>query len=213
MTPELERYITSHIDTEPEHLHRLQRDIYLHLVNPRMSSGHLQGRLLKMFVRMIRPERVLELGTYGTYAAQCLAEGLEEGATVDTIEIFDELEDFIRQHLAGSPVGDRIRVHFGDAVGVLQTDDMTGFDLVFIDANKRDYTEYYELVFPRVSPGGFIIADNTLWDGHVVDEAYSRDAQTAALCRFNDLVAADTRVETVIIPVRDGLTILYKKPE
>ena len=213
MTGELDGYIAAHIDAEPEHLYRLQRDIYLQLVNPRMSSGHVQGRLLKMFVRMIRPRRVLELGTYGTYAAQCLAEGLPEGSTVDTIEIFDELEDFIRTHLSLSPVGDRIRVHFGDAAEVLRQPGMSGFDLVFIDANKRHYTEYYEMVLPLVRPGGFIIADNTLWDGHVIDPAYAGDAQTSALCRFNDLVASDPRVETVVIPVRDGLTILHVRED
>lgn len=212
MTPELEEYITRHIDAEPEHLHRLQRHIYLRLINPRMSSGHLQGRLLKMLVRMIRPRRILELGTYGGYAAQCLAEGLSGDAFIDTIEIFDELEDFISEHLAESPVGDRVRVHFGDAAEVLRRPGMTGYDLVFIDANKRSYCDYYEMVFPLVRDGGFIIADNTLWDGHVVEEAYRHDAQTAALLRFNDMVAADERVEKVILPVRDGLTLIYKLP-
>lgn len=213
MTPQLEDYIERHTDPEPRHLQDLQRDIHLHLVNPQMSSGHLQGRLLKMLATMIRPRRVLELGTYGSYAAQCLAEGMEPGTELHTIEIFDELEDFIAAHLAVSPVADRIHLHIGDAAELLPSLGSEPFDLVFIDANKRAYADYYRLVFDHVRPGGYIIADNTLWYGNIVDPAFDRDPQTRGIRDFNDLVGADTRVEKVIIPLRDGLTIIRRLPQ
>lgn len=212
MISELEDYILSHIDPEPEHLHQLDRDTHIELLYSRMCSGHLQGRLLKMFVRMIRPHRILELGTYSGYASQCLAEGLlDDDAHVHTIEIEDELEDFLRQHFAKSPVGDRISLHIGDCNDILPRLNEQ-FDLVFIDANKRQYVDYYNLVIDHVAAGGFIIADNTLWDGKVVDlHGKKLDEQTRGILEFNDLVASDPRVETVIVPLRDGLTILYKK--
>ena len=212
MTDELYSYILGHIDAEPAHLHRLERDTHLHLLNPRMSSGHLQGRLLKMLVRMARPRRILELGTFGGYASQCLAEGMKAGGELHTIEICDELEDFIRRHLEDSPVRDRIHLHFGDAAETVRQWAEGSFDMAFIDANKREYCAYYRMVLPLVRPGGFIIADNTLWDGHVVDPHYDHDAQTAAIREFNDLAARDPRVETVMLPLRDGLTVWYKKP-
>lgn len=210
MTEELEDYILRHIDAEPEHLRRLDRDTHVRLLYPRMCSGHLQGRLLKMLVRMINPRRVLEMGTYSGYATQCLAEGLlRDEAHVDTIEIDDELEDFIRQHLSQSPVASRITLHIGDAVEILNRLDRQ-FDLIYIDANKRDYLAYYELAMAHLVPGGFIIADNTLWDGKVIDTA-SHDPQTRGIREFNDQVAADLRVEKVILPLRDGLTLIRKK--
>ena len=209
----LKQYVLAHIDAEPENLRRLDRDTHLQLLYSRMCSGHLQGRLLKMLVRMINPRRVLELGTYSGYSALCMAEGLlRDDACIHTIEIEDELEDFLREHFAQSPVGHRINLHIGDAVKVLG--EMEGdFDLAFIDANKRDYVDYYDLVLPRIAPGGFIIADNTLWDGKVVDWGKHLDAQTAGILAFNDRVAADPRVEVVIVPLRDGLTIIHKKTQ
>lgn len=212
MTEQLEDYILRHIDAEPEHLYQLDRDTHIKLLYSRMCSGHLQGRLLKMLVRMINPRRILELGTFSGYSAQCLAEGLlAPDAQVHTIEIEDELEDFLRAHFAKSPVGSRIHLHIGDANDILSR--LGGaFDLVFVDANKRQYPEYYEMVLPHVAPGGFIIADNTLWDGKVADPTAKHDAQTEGIRRFNDMVAADPRVEKVIVPLRDGLTIIYKKP-
>ena len=176
-----------------------------------MCSGHLQGRLLKMFVRMINPRQVLELGTFTGYSALCLAEGLlANDAHVHTIEIDDELEDFIRLHFSRSPLAERITLHIGDACEVIPS--IPGdFDLVFIDANKRHYIDYYRMVLPRVRRGGFIIADNTLWDGKVVDWGKKLDDQTRGILEFNDLVAADPEVEKVILPLRDGLTIIYKK--
>lgn len=211
MNEQLNDYILNHIDAEPEHLYRLERDTHLRLLYSRMCSGHLQGRLLKMLVRMAKPERILELGTFSGYSAQCLAEGLLSGdAQVHTIEIEDELEDFLRQHFADSPVGHRIHLHIGDASQILPQLNLM-FDLVFIDANKRHYPQYYELVLPWLTPGGFIIADNTLWDGHVTDPAYDHDHQTQGIRQFNDHVAADNRVEQVIVPLRDGLTLIRKK--
>ena len=211
MQEELEDYILKHIDAEGDDLRRLNRETHLYHLRPRMCSGHLQGRMLKMMVRMIRPQHILELGTFTGYSALCLAEGLaDDSCRLDTIEIDDELEDFIRAHFDASPLSPRINLHIGDARDVLPTIE-GDFDLVFIDANKREYCEYYEMVFDRVAPGGFIIADNTLWDGKVVDWGKKLDAQTEGILRFNDMIAADERVEKVILPIRDGLTIIYKK--
>ncbi|MGN0213416.1 MAG: O-methyltransferase [Muribaculaceae bacterium] len=211
MEEELQDYILQHIDEEPAELARLDRETHLYHLRPRMCSGHLQGRLLKMFVRMINPHRVLELGTFTGYSALCLAEGLmADDAEVHTVEIDDELEDFIRQHFSRSPLGKRITLHIGDANEVIPGIEGI-FDLVFVDANKRHYIDYYRMVLPRVRPGGFIIADNTLWDGKVVDWGKKLDDQTRGILEFNDFVAADNSVEKVILPLRDGLTIIYKK--
>ena len=211
MTLELEEYILNHIDPEDELLASLDRDTHLYHLRPRMVSGHLQGRILKMFCRMIRPRRILELGTFTGYSALCLAEGLIEGGEVHTIEIDDEIEDFTRAHLDRSPFRVRIKLFIGDAIEIVPT--LTDlYDIVFIDANKRDYLKYYELVLPKVRPEGFILADNTLWDGKVITDPHSRDAQTIGIERFNDFIAGDSRVEKVILPLRDGLTILWKKP-
>ena len=208
MQPTLEEYILGHIDPEPDHLKKLNRDTHVTCLYANMCSGHLQGRLLKMLTRMIKPKRVLELGTFTGYSALCLAEGMEEGTEIHTIEINDELEEFILSHIDESPCGGRIHLHIGDASEILPA--IGGeWDLVFIDANKRRYTEYYEAVMPHVRQGGFIIADNTLWYGKVTDG--NHDAQTAGILEFNDHVASDPRVEKVMIPLRDGLTIIYKK--
>lgn len=211
MQEELEQYILSHIDAEGDELSHLNRETHLYHLRPRMCSGHLQGRLLKMFVRMIRPTTILELGTFTGYSALCLAEGLaDDSCQLHTIEIDDELEDFIRSHFEKSRMAGRVNLHIGDACEILPKIDKK-FDLVFMDANKREYCEYYNLVFDHVNDGGFIIADNTLWDGKVVDWGKKLDAQTEGILKFNDMVAADERVEKVIVPLRDGLTIIYKK--
>lgn len=209
MTEELEDYILSHIDKEGESLHKLDRETHLFHLRPRMCSGHLQGRLLKMIVRMIRPKNILELGTFTGYSALSMAEGMDGDGELHTVEIDDELEDFIRKHLEKSPYADRIHLHIGDALEIVPQLGLT-FDLVFIDADKRRYDDYYNMVFDHVAHGGFILADNTLWDGKVVDYGKKLDAQTAGILRFNDLVAADPRVEKVILPLRDGLTIIRK---
>ena len=207
---QLDDYILSHIDPEDPYLHRLYRATNIHLLYGHMASGHLQGRLLKMLTGMIRPRKVLEIGTYSGYSALCIAEGLEEGGVVHTIELNDEQEDFTRPWLEGSPNGDRIRFHIGDALEVIPKLGET-FDMVFIDADKRHYCDYYNLVMDYLNPGGYIIADNTLWDAHVVDPSHQHDQLTAGVMAFNDLVAADKRVEKVIIPVRDGLTLIRRR--
>lgn len=206
----LDNYILTHSDDEGVLLAALNRDANVNLLRPRMLSGHLQGRILKMFCRMLRPQRVLEIGTYTSYATLCLAEGLDTGGLVHTIEINDEMEDFIRKYLTQSPHQDKVRVHFGDAMEIIPQLDET-FDMVFIDADKRLYSDYYDLVFPKVRPGGLILADNTLWDGKVIEEVHPSDKQTAGILAFNDKIKQDERVEKVILPLRDGLTMIWKK--
>ena len=175
-----------------------------------MVSGHLQGRLLKMLVEMIRPQRVLEVGTFSGYSALCMAEGLSDGGHLWTYEINDEMEDFTRKWLENSPYHDRITFMIGNAVTEAPKLNLN-FDLAFIDGDKRNYVETYEAVLPLLKKGGFLLADNTLWDGHVTDSAYDHDRQTLGIRRFNDHVAADPRTEQVILPIRDGLTLIRKK--
>lgn len=206
----IDDYILSHSDEEGALLSTLNRDANVNLLRPRMLSGHLQGRILKMFCRMMRPRRVLEIGTYTGYATLCMAEGLEEGALIHTLEINDEMEDFIRKYLDRSPHKDKIQVHFGDALAIIPALGET-FDMVFIDADKRLYAEYFDLVFPLVRPGGLILADNTLWDGKVLEEPHTSDKQTIGILSFNDKIKEDTRIEKVILPLRDGLTMIWKK--
>jgi Predicted O-methyltransferase len=205
----IDEYIRQHIDPEGSYLEALYRDTNVRLLRPRMASGHLQGRMLKMFVNMIRPRQVLEIGTYSGYSAICLAEGLEEGALLHTFEINEEQEDFTRPWLENSPVADKIRFYLGDALELVPKLNIT-FDLAFIDGDKRKYVEYYEMVLNQLSPGGYILADNTLWDGHVLEEPHPTDKQTIGIKNFNDHVTADNRTEKVILPLRDGLTIIRK---
>ena len=207
----LEAYLAAHSDPEPPYLAVVNRRTHVRMINPRMMSGHLQGRFLAMLSHMVCPRRVLELGTFSGYSALCLAEGLAEDGLVHTVEHDDELEDFIRDNLALSPLADRIRLHIGDALEVLAGLEGEVFDLVFIDADKRQYTDYYEAVLPRVRPGGFILADNTLWDGKLLHAVRPGDKQALALLHFNDHVVADARVEKLLLPLRDGLTIIRKK--
>ncbi len=207
----LDDYILAHIDAEEPLLAELDRDTHLYHLRPRMVSGHLQGHILTMMCRMVQPRRILELGTFTGYSALCLAKGLVEGGEVHTIEIDDEIEEFARGYFDRSPYAHQIKMLIGDATEIIPTLPDT-YDLVFIDANKRDYLKYYELVLPKVRPGGFILADNTLWDGKVVTDPDSRDPQTRGIEAFNDFVVTDSRVEKVILPLRDGLTILWKKP-
>ena len=206
----LEQYVLEHIDAEGDYLHRLWRATNVELLHGRMASGHLQGRLLKMLVRMIRPQNVLEVGTFSGYSAICMAEGLPEDGKVYTFEINDEMEDFARRWISGSAVAERIDFRIGDAIVEAPRLGIT-FDMVFIDGDKRTYVEAYEMALSVVRTGGFILADNTLWDGQVVDEAYDHDRQTQGIEAFNDHVAADSRVEKVILPLRDGLTLIRKK--
>ncbi len=205
----LDEYILSHIDPEGDYLHALYRDTHLRLLYPRMASGHLQGRLLQMLVGMIRPRCALEIGTYSGYSALCIAEGLPPEGVLHTFEINDEQEEFTRPWLEGSPYAHRIHLHIGDALQEVPRLGLT-FDFAFVDGDKRRYVEYYEMVLSCLQPGGYILADNTLWDGHVL-EADTHDAQTLGIRAFNDRVAADPRVEKVILPLRDGLTIIRKR--
>ena len=206
----LDTYILTHIEPEPDYLYRLWRATNIYMLHGRMASGHLQGRLLKMLVQMIRPKRILEVGTFSGYSALCMAEGLEEGGKVYTFEINDEQEDFTRPWIEGSPMADKVEFIIGDAIKEAPKLGLE-FDMAFIDGDKRTYVETYEMVLKILRPGGFILADNTLWDGHVTDPAYDRDHQTQGIRRFNDHIAQDTRVEQVILPLRDGLTLIRKK--
>ena len=203
-------YSLSHIEPEPEYLYRLWRATNIYMLHGRMASGHLQGRLLKMLVQMIRPKNILEVGTFSGYSALCMAEGLEAGGKVYTFEINDEQEDFTRPWIEQSPVANKIEFIIGDAISEAPKLGIT-FDMAFVDGDKRTYVETYEMVLQLLNPGGFILADNTLWDGHVTDPAYDRDHQTQGIRRFNDYIAQDTRVEQVILPLRDGLTLIRKK--
>ena len=210
MTEDIEKYVLAHSEPEGDYLYRLYRATNIHTIHGRMASGHLQGRLLKMLVSMIRPKNILEVGTFSGYSAICMAEGLDEGGKVWTFEINDEMEDFTRPWIENSPVADKIDFHIGDANVEAPKLGIT-FDLAFVDGDKRTYVETYEMVLRLLRPGGYIIADNTLWDGHVTDPAYDHDHQTQGIRRFNDHVAADNRVEQVIVPLRDGLTLIRKK--
>lgn len=213
----IEEYILGHIDREPEHLRRLARDVNVYLLYPRMCSGHLQGRVLSMLTHMIGPRRVLEIGTYAGYSALCIAGALEGDAVLDTVEVDDEMEDFIRGRLDEVPEGSRVRLHIGDAAVVVprlqaaMAADGEQWDMVYIDANKRCYCDYYRMVKPYVRRGGYIIVDNTLWDGKVADPDANHDAQSRGVMEFNDMVAADGDVERVILPLRDGLTVVRIK--
>ncbi len=207
----LNDYIEQHTTPESDALATITHDTNLNILNPHMLSGQVQGRFLAMLSRMVRPKHILELGTFTGYSALCLAEGLAEGGTLDTIEHNDELEDTIRHNLSLSELGTKVQLHIGDAKAILAGELRHGqYELVFIDADKREYTAYIEVVYPLVPVGGWILADNTLWDGHIIEAAYDKDAQTLGLRRFNDLLAADPRFEQVILPLRDGLTIIRK---
>lgn len=210
MTEDIEKYVLAHSEPEGDYLYRLYRATNIHTIHGRMASGHLQGRLLKMLVSMIRPKNILEVGTFSGYSAICMAEGLDEGGKVWTFEINDEMEDFTRPWIENSPVADKIDFRIGDANIEAPKLGVT-FDLAFVDGDKRTYVETYEMVLRLLRPGGYIIADNTLWDGHVTDPAYDHDHQTQGIRQFNDYVAADNRVEQVIVPLRDGLTLIRKK--
>ena len=210
MTKEIESYILSHSDEEGSLLAALNRDANVNLLRPRMLSGHLQGRILKMFCRMLKPKRVLEIGTYTGYATLCMAEALEKDAEIHTLEINDEMEDFIRKDVSQSPDKDKIKLYFGDAMEIIPALDES-FDLVFIDADKRLYSDYYDLIFDKLPAGALILADNTLWDGKVLEPLHPADKQTAGILAFNDKIKADQRVEKVILPLRDGLTMIWKK--
>lgn len=211
MFESIEEYILSHIDSEPSLLSDMARDAQANLLHGRMVSGHLQGRLLKMFARMIRPRRVLEIGTYTGYSAICLAEGMDDDAELYTIEKDDEMEDFIRKYFDRSEQQNKIRLIFGDALQIIPAFDDDFFDMAFIDGDKRQYNAYFEQVLPKIRQGGFILADNTLWNGKLLQKVAGNDWQTKGIMEFNESLVKDKRVEKVILPVRDGLTLIQKK--
>jgi len=206
----LEDYILRHTDAEPEYLTEIERNSYLKMINPRMCSGHLQGRILSMMCQMIQPVFALEIGTFTGYSALCIAESIPENGQLDTIEKDDELEDLIRHNLQISPFKDKINLIIGDAIEIIPALNKE-YDLVFLDGDKREYSEYFNLVFPKVRKGGFIFADNTLWNGKVIEQAARNDKQTLEILHFNDALIDDDRIEKVILPIRDGLTIIRKK--
>ena len=209
----LDEYVLRHIDAEPELLHQVQRLTHLRLTYSRMCSGHLQGRILKMLCCLANAHNILEIGTFSGYSALSMAEALTPDpitgkAELHTIEIFDELEDFITDMFSRSQHRDKLHLHIGDALDIIPTLPNT-WDVCFIDADKRIYSQYYELILPRMRKGGLIIADNTLWDGKVIDgNPKESDLQTRGLQAFNDMIARDSRVEKVILPMRDGLSLI-----
>lgn len=206
----LEEYIEKHCSEEGEILRYIEHDTNVNVLNPHMLTGKVEGRVLAMISRMLRPKRILELGTFTGYSALCLAEGLGEEGRLITLEHNDEQEDIIRYNLSLSPLGNRIELRMGDALTTLaqmQTEEER-FDLCFIDADKRQYSEYLDAVIPLMKDGAWILADNTLWDGHIIDPEYDKDKQTLGLRAFNDKVTADKRLQSVMIPLRDGLTII-----
>lgn len=207
----IEEYILLHIDPEPELLKRMTREAHVKLLRPRMISGNIQGRLLKVLTSMLMPCNVLEIGTYTGYSALCIAEGLPKDAKLVTIEIDDEMEGFIRKYFLESEYGDKIELKIGDALQLMHDYEDNYFDLIFIDANKRDYCAYYNVAFDKLRKGGVILADNTLWNGKVVDERFQNDYQTKGVLDFNNHIKEDIRIEKVILPIRDGLTIIRKK--
>lgn len=209
ITEELEEYCEAHSTPESDLLYRLNRETNLKCIKPRMISGHLQGRLLSFISQMMRPKRILEIGTYTGYATLCLAEGLTDDGRIDTIEIDEELEEMIRRYFSQSDYKEKITLHVGDALQVLKQLDAT-WDLVFMDAEKDDYIAYYELVMPRLRQGGIILADNVLWSGKVIQTVKTGDKETRALMKFNDYVLADERVKNFLLPFRDGIMVIEK---
>lgn len=207
---EIEEYITEHSSKEPALLQQLNRETSAKVLRPRMLSGHYQGRLLSLISKLIRPTNILEIGTYTGYSALCLAEGLPSNGQLHTIDINEELYDFQRKYFNLSDYADQIHQHLGDATEIIPSLELN-FDLVFIDADKPNYPKYLELIFERLNPGGLILSDNVLWSGKVLQDQRDEDPSTIALVEYNKLLAEDERFETVILPIRDGLTLSRKR--
>ena len=206
ISQELEDYIEQHSEKEPALLAALNKETYQKILLPRMLSGHFQGRVLSMFSKLIRPVNILEIGTFTGYAALCLCEGMQENGQLNTIDIKEELVDFQRKYFDKSPWGNQIVQHLGEAISILPTLDMK-FDLVFIDADKENYINYFELILPKMNKGGIILSDNVLWSGKVLEPLQKNDLSTKILLEYNKLLKNDARVETVLLPIRDGLTV------
>lgn len=211
MTQDLEDYIVRHLGPEPDYLAIAYKETWRSRLYPRMCSGWIQGSFLAMLTSMARPRRVLELGTYSGYSAMAIASAMGHGSVLHTVEIDDEHEEFILRQLSRFPGPARIELHIGDALEIVPAMECKEWDMVFIDANKRHYPQYYRMVKPLVRSGGYIIADNTMWDGKVAMADAAADPQSRGIMEFNDMVAADTDVSVAIVPMRDGLTILRKK--
>ena len=206
ISEELEDYIERHSEKEPELLAALNKETYQKVLLPRMLSGHFQGRVLSMLSKLIRPTNILEIGTYTGYSALCLCEGMQDDGALHTIDIKEELVDFQRKYFDKSPWGNQITQHLGEALTIIPTLDLK-FDLVFIDAEKENYLHYYELIVPKMNRGGIILSDNVLWSGKVVEPLEPNDVSTNVLVEYNAHLKNDPRVETVLLPIRDGLTV------
>ena len=206
ISQELEEYIEKHSQNEPKLLAQLNKETYQKILLPRMLSGHFQGRVLSMLSKLIRPATILEIGTYTGYASLCLCEGLQENGQLHTIDIKEELVDFQRKYFDKSPWGNQIFQHLGEAISIVPTLNLK-FDLVFIDADKENYINYFEMIVPKMNKGGIILSDNVLWSGKVLEPLQKNDSSTEILIRYNELLKNDPRVETVLLPIRDGLTV------
>ncbi|MBJ6366497.1 O-methyltransferase [Snuella sedimenti] len=205
----LDNYVVNHSENEPELLRQLTRETYQKILQPRMLSGHYQGRLLSMISKLVNPKNILEIGTYTGYSALCLAEGMQDSGVLHTIDINEELFDFQRKYFDKSDYGNQIFQHLGDALQIIPELDVT-FDLVFIDADKENYPNYFNIIIDKLNEGGIILSDNVLWSGKVIEALKPDDTSTKALLEYNSLLKEDARVETVILPIRDGLTISRK---
>ena len=206
ISEELENYVELHSQNEPELLVKLFKETHQKILQPRMLSGHFQGRVLSMLSKIIRPKHILEIGTYTGYAALCLAEGLSKEGTIDTIDIKEELVTIQQKYFDLSPWKNQITAHLGDALEIIPTLDKK-YDLVFIDADKENYINYFNMIVPMMSQGGIILSDNVLWSGKVLEELNPKDMSTKILLEYNQIVNTDPRVETVLLPIRDGLTV------
>ncbi|HKX85693.1 MAG TPA: O-methyltransferase [Flavobacterium sp.] len=206
ISEELENYVANHSENEPELLARLNRETHQKILQPRMLSGHFQGRVLSILSKLIRPKAILEIGTYTGYAALCLAEGLAENGTLDTIDNNEELYDFQKKYFDQSAWANQIHQHLGNALDIIP-DLNKKFDLVFIDADKENYINYFQMIVPMMNKGGVILSDNVLWSGKVLEEVKANDKSTKILLEYNELLKNDPRVETVLLPIRDGLTV------
>ena len=206
ISQELEDYIEQHSEKEPPLLAALNKETYQKILLPRMLSGHFQGRVLSMLAKLVRPLNILEIGTYTGYSALCLCEGIQENGILHTIDIKEELVDFQRKHFDKSPWGTQIIQHLGAAVDIIPTLEMK-FDLVFIDADKENYINYFNIILPKMNRGGIILSDNVLWSGKVLEPLHPKDVSTKILLEYNALLKNDPRIETVLLPIRDGLTV------
>ncbi|HQA74414.1 O-methyltransferase [Flavobacterium sp.] len=209
LSDELDYYVTVHSQDEPELLAQLNKETFQKILQPRMLSGHFQGRVLSLLSKIINPKTVLEIGTYTGYATLCMAEGLDENGTIDTIDIEEELVDFQRKYFDKSSWGNQITQHLGDALKIIPNLNKK-YDLVFIDADKENYINYFHLIVPMMNKGGIILSDNVLWSGKVIEEVKANDVTTKILLEYNKLLKEDSRVETVLLPIRDGLTVSRK---